>query len=1111
MRQSDALHKWLEQIGLAKYVAATGDDDIQLDGLREVLDTDVIELKITIGPRGRLHVNLEPRLPEDEIDSGRWVQHSQALARPLLIGERRQITVMFCDLVESSEYVKRLELEEWYRLLRRFHSICDVAVKDFGGRVAQYLGDGVLTYFGAGQAHEDDAERGVRAAFKIIESVRAIEVIPPLFVRCGVATGEVMIHGKNDLAVGMTVYRAFRLQEGGTPSQVCVCSTTRELLGSAFAFRALQDSHRGHSLEEPLGWIIGDVHRPVGRFEALRGTVGLTPFVGRDEELSKLLLHWRSACASQGCVVLISGEAGIGKSRLAQVLLSKIGSHYTTLRYQCSPHHTNSAFFPVAEHMAAFAGFSRDDTVPEKLDKLERELAGSPPQRAHSAKVLGSILSLQRQSDILPSPQKLKEQTLDVLVEQVELLSRERPVMLLIEDTHWIDPSTQELLEVLATRLRGWRVMVVVTHRPDYSPEWPADAVVCRIVLERLSPSQTAELIHNVAQNASWSEDLVDRIVARTDGIPLFAEEVTRSVLDTGALGDWGRTAGPHRSVRGEIPIALKSSLVARLDGLPAEKQLLQMAACIGRDFSFGLLSKLSGIQPAKLSQSLGRLADAGIVSIKQAQPDLLYSFKHALLRDVAYDLLLTAQRQRLHGEIAGFLSEDAANGVPIEPELLALHFTNGGKLARAIPCWRAAGELALRRFALAEAIAHFTSGLDALSVLQQSTERDQLELSVRELLNGALIALRGWASIEVNTNASAMLDLARRTGRSESFLMGLYGMWISTLTQGQVKQSLVWPQRLLEQAQRTQEADLKVLGHVGCMISNFYLGNLMEARRHGEAADSMYDPTRADRWVQLTGHDTRSVFLGWASHWMWMFGYPDQALELSERKDAHADRLGYALDIGYALTVGAYVFDYRREPQELARRAARAECLAREHGLSNVSDAMVPQMFGLAHLRSGDLKEGIRLLTKGIAHWNGKGGHTRVPYLRAALAEAHARAGQLEVGLGLIDECIEQVERPGWSERVHFAEILRLKAWMLMQARETQEAELLLRRALHWARQQQAKGWELRAATTLAELMLGDGRREAARELLQPVREFFREGLETPDLVHAAHLLDAA
>ena len=620
-----------------------------------------------------------------------------------------------------------------------------------------------------------------------------------------------------------------------------------------------------------------------------------------------------------------------------------------------------------------------------------------------------------------------------------------------------------------------------------------------------------AELVAKVARNRVLPAEVLEQIVAHTEGVPLFVEELTKSVLESGLLPEGGDQYALQSPVPVlAIPASLRESLLARLDRLAPVKGIIQIGACIGRAFSYELLARISALPNEQLEESLRKLTEAGLVYRRGTPPHATYIFKHALVQDAAYDSLLKSKRQQLHARLAQALEEDFPDRVANEPELLAHHYTQAGNPAAAIPWWREAGELAARRVALQEAVGHFQKGLALIERLPPSSERDGLELSIREPLNATWTGLRGWAAPEVSVNAAAILQLAKSQGKAQSLRIGLWGMWVNTTTQGRVADSLEWAQRLLAEGNQAQDSDLQIFGHGAAMISHFCLGQLLEAQEEGNRVLALYDPQHAGRWMQVTAHDLKTLVGVWSPQWTWMLGYPDQAVQVSEEKDAHARRLGHAFNLGFALTLGAYVFDYRCEPGRLFERVGEADRLEREHSVPFVNQVMVRQVEGLARLRSGQLPQSIASLRRGLENWNRLGGHTRVPYLKSALAEALALQGSLDAALDMIDECLEQIERPGWQERSHLAEVLRLKGWMLMRNGKGEEADTVLRASIDWARQQQAKSWELRSSTTLAQLLLERGQRDAAREVLAPIYNWFTEGFDTHDLTAARALLES-
>jgi class 3 adenylate cyclase len=1034
-------------------------------------------------------------------------------------GERRQLTVMFCDLVGSTALSTVLDPEELRELIQTYRKACDDVIERYDGHVAQYLGDGLMIYFGWPRAHEDAAERGVRAALEIVRTVNAMRAAKPLAVRIGLATGTVVVTGasRNDpagaqTALGDAPNLAARLQGLAGPDEVVIGPATRRLVGDVFALTD-QGEHRLKGIAELVRvWRVDGIRRVEGRFDATHLGKQLTALVGREEELALLLRRWQRARDGDGQVVLIGGEAGIGKSRLCHVLRESIVEPHTALRYQCSAHYTNSALYPIIEQFEFAAGFARDDTTEQRLDKIEALFAGRAERIAESAPLIAALLSLptSRYPSLKLSPVRQKERTLEVLVGQVESLARSGPVLMVFEDLHWVDPTSQELIEALFPKLQGLPVLLIATHRPEYAPPWSGQSNVTSLALRRLERSSVARFVGEMTGGRVLPPEVMEEILSHTDGVPLFVEELTKSVLESGLL----REQGDHYLLQGPlpalaIPTSLRDSLAARLDRLAPVKEIAQIGACIGREFSHELLSSVVMLDGARLEEALDKLVDAGLITRRGIAPDLFYTFKHALVQDAAYDLLLKSRRTQLHASIAQALETGFADEVAHKPELLAHHYTHAGSLAAAIPLWRKAGALAIERVALQEAVAHLQRALGLTDQLSPSPERDSIELTIREQLNAAWAGLRGWAAQEIGVNTAAILQLAESQRNAQSLLLGLWWMWTNTITQGRIAESLPWAQRLLDEGGKAEDVDLQIFGPAAAMVSRFFLGQLSEAREHAERVLALYDPLRAERWIQLTGHDLRTFVGVYSCQWIWMQGEPDRAMRVSDESIAHARTVGHAFNLVWALTFGAYAFAYRHEPERLLERLGAADGLAREQGLAFIHQVSVPQATGLAHLQQGRPIDAIPVLRRGIESWTNVGGRVRVPYLKSVLAEAVALQGDLPAALQLIDECIEQIERPAFQERIWLPEILRLKGWMLTRQGCDEEAEIQLRAGIDCSRQQGAKSWELRGSVTLAALLAGRGQRAAARDLLSPICAWFTEGAGTKDLIEARALLE--
>ena len=1145
---------WLRSAGLAKYAARFEEEEITLEVLPHLTEADLSALGLPIGPRRALLVQLErmraapevlsadpiaspaPRSPPPAPVTPRAPSPSPAAPRASDSGrvllsrapdtlsrgpERRQLSVMFCDLVGSTALAERLDAEDMHTLIQSYRAVCGEIVARYGGHIAQYLGDGWMVYFGWPVAHEDAAERGVRAALEMVRAVGEIHASPRLSVRIGIATGTVVVGEapgleptEARLAIGETPNLAARLQAVAQPDEVVLADTTRRLLGEVFDLSDLGPMMlKGFAAPVQI-WRANGTRRTAGRFSAAHAGAELSSLVGRDAETAQLAGLWQSARRGERSIVAIGGEPGIGKSRLLQGLRRQIREPYEEVHFQCSPFGVDSALSPFVEQLEQAAQLARDDGPERRLDKLEALLVAQGVDAAELAPFLAGLLSLpvDRYPAIRLSPQKRKERTFDAIASLLEARSRRGPLLVLVEDTHWIDPTSDELLQQLFARLAGQRVMFVTTHRPERVPAWLEREGVVSMSLQRLERQQSMRIVLAITEGLALPSEVMEEILARTDGVPLYVEELTKSLLESGLLRRQGETYNLRSSPENfAIPASLRDSLMARLDRLEEHKEIAQIGACFGREFSYRLLERVAPVQGAELERALARIVDAGLAMQEGSPPAASYVFKHALVQDAAYDSLLRSRRKELHASIALALEgELTARTVGVQE--LAHHYTQAGNLDEAIPLWRRAGMLALDRVALREATAHFQRGLGLVGQLTAGPDRDRLEVSIREPLNAAWTGLRGWAAPEVEENARAILRLTEALDAAEiaeSRMLAMWWMWTTIITQGRIADSLEWASRMLAEGERTADADLQLFGHAAMMVQRLLQGDLVASRRETEIVLAGYDPLRAERWIQLTGHDLRTFVEVYACQLTWMLGYPDQARRASDASVEHARTVGHAFNLVWALTFSAYAYAYARDDVGLAAHLDEAEHLAEEQALAFISLVSVPQARGIGAILAGEPARAIELLRRGIEGWTSRGGHVRVPYLKAVLAEATAIDGAPEAALSIIDESLEQIARPGWQEREWLAEALRIRGEILARLGRVEEAERELERSIDFARAQSARSWELRSATALARLLAP---RDAARArgLLGPVLAWFTEGLDTPDLVDARAVLAA-
>jgi class 3 adenylate cyclase/tetratricopeptide (TPR) repeat protein len=1117
---------WLRNLGLEQYDAAFRENGVSAEVLRHLTADDLKELGVAaVGHRRQLLVAIAEL--RDRAPSATRPAENQ-LASPS-VGERRQLTVMFCDLVGSTALSEKLDPEELRSLLHAYRTHCGEVIARYDGFVARYVGDGILTYFGWPSAHEEDAERALRAALEIVHTVKRASSTEALSVRIGIATGPVVVGeqaGAGDqsrLAVGSTPNLAARLQALATADQIVIATSTRRLAGNAFELTDLGE-HDLKGIAEPVhAWRVERALVAESRFDANRGGNTLTPLVGRNEELELLLRHWSQAKDGEGQVVLLSGEPGIGKSRILSALRERLEAQgVQALRFQCSPYYVNSAFWPSVDNFERALKFARDETTDSKLDKLEALIVTQYGRPLADVRFVASILSIpceQRYGPLPMMPQKHKDETLRTLVDLVEAAARQQPSVMLFEDAHWADPTTLEVLDLLIDRVRTVPLLVVLTHRPEFQSRWSEQGHVGALNLSKLTRTQSAAMVSTLTGGKALPAALLEQILTRTDGVPLFVEELTKSILESGELkevGDHYEFAGSARTVT--IPTTLRDSLMARLDRFMPVKEIAQIGASIGREFSYELIAAVAPMPHAQLDAALVQLTESGLAFRRGTPPDAVYTFKHALVQDAAYDSLLKSRRQELHGKIARVIERRFPTVKVTEPELLAHHLTAAGLAEAAFPLWQAAGELALKRLALTEAVAHLNRGLELVATLPWSSERDASELGLRTRLGPAWLMLKGWAAQEVWTSLHPALALAKSLQRHDALAPIFMGLTSNIMTQGRVAEALPWAEEMLDLARANGDPDLLIGGHTVACNCYCWSGEHTKAVEHADKVWDLYDAEKhrhiGDFPRQFSLPDGPSEVAKTAtgisgSISTWILGYSDRALRMNDEKDAHARRRGHPFVLGLALSMGPHELDHRREAEGLRKRAEACERLGRDNSLPMLWAIWAPRLYGLALIREGKPAEGIVPLKASITAWEATGGKVRSPMLKAFLAEAMALAGDLDNALLVIDEAIVQIERPGWEERLYYAEVLRLKGWMLSLKGDPEGAEQNFLASLDWARRQQAKMWELRTSTSLARLWQSQGKRQDAYELLAPVYSWFTEGFDTKDLQEAKALLD--
>jgi len=844
------------------------------------------------------------------------------------------------------------------------------------------------------------------------------------------------------------------------------------------------------------------------RFEALRG-LALSPLVGRDEEIDLLLRRWSLAKAGDGQIVLISGEPGIGKSRLAAALGERLqGEPHLRLRYFCSPYHQDSALFPFIDQLGRASGIARDDTPAARLEKLEALLVRVTPPDEDVA-LLADLLSLPA-SERHPLPnlssQRKKERTLEALIRQLERLARQKPVVMIFEDAQWIDPTSRELLDLTIERVRSLPVLLIVTFRAEFQPPWTGQPQVTMLALSRLDRRDRTALVAQITGGKALPDEVVAQIVDRTDGVPLFVEELTRSVLESGLLRE-----APDRWVLERalppfaIPATLHDSLMARLDRLASMRRVAQIGAAIGREFSYMLLRAVSRLPENELHAALARLVGSELVFQRGTLPEAVYSFKHALVQDAAHSSLLRSSRQQLHAQIATALETHSPELMESQPEIFAQHYAEAGFVEKSVGCWGKAGQRSAARSAMAEAAAQFQKALDQLALLPDNPERQRQELELRSGLGPALIVVKGFAAPETGHTYARARELWEQLGSPLEYLWIPYGYSRYCRAVGMDQAPRLDEDLLCLSSQRYDSAGL-VLGYLSTGRNLMWTGRFASSRSRLEKVLALYDPPSHRSLAHLIGlypQVESQAFLGIV---LFCLGYPDQALARSSAAIAEARRLAHMPSLAHCLAFDARLHSLDGDNAALGERAGELIAVATEQSFPERRGHGVIYR-GWAKVKNGDVAEGTSLLRSGSTGLRATGREAGAPHFMTLLAKACEIAGQTDAAVTLLDDALRIIETLG--QHWFAAEVSRHKGELLLRQGQAEAAEDLYRKALSIAREQEAKLWELRASMSLARLWRDQGRRAEARDFLAPVYGWFTEGFDTPDLREAKALLD--
>ena len=1101
---------WLRGLGLQQYEQAFRENDIDASVLTKLTAEDFVGLGVTsIGHRRKL------------LDA---IAALQGPAPPTALHDsdtgpgRRQLTVMFCDLVGSTELSARLDPEEFREIIGGYNRRCAEVIVKSGGFVARYLGDGVLAYFGYPQAHEDDAERSVRAGLALVGAISKLEdgAGTALRVRVGIATGLVVVGdllGEGAVqetgVVGETPNLAARLQALAEPNTVVIDGNTHRLLGGLFEYRDLGNvSVKGFSNPVPV-WQVTGVSAVDSRFEALRAAT--TPLVGRDEEIDLLMRRWQQAKAGDGCVVLISGEPGIGKSHIVQAILERLsGEPHTRLRYFCSPHHQDSALYPTVTQLERAAGFRREDSVEQKLDKLEAVIAQATNDFGETVPLLAALLSIptgDRYPPLNLSPQKQREKTLRAKVAQVEGLAARRPVLMVFEDVHWSDPTSLELLDLVIDRVPTLPVLMIITFRPDFTPPWAGRSQVTLLSLNRLPPRQRAEIIARVTRGKALPKEIVDQIIDRTDGVPLFIEELTKAVVESGILTDAGdryTVVGPLPQLA--IPTSLNASLLARLDRLAPAREVAQIGAALGRHFLHEMISAVAQMRQQELDDALELLVRAELIFRRGMLPDAEYTFKHALVQDAAYSTLLRSRRQQLHARIASIMESQFPEIVAAQPELVAQHCTEAGLNEKALGYWLRAGQQAVARSANAEALNHLARGLELLKAMPDSTEVRQQEIKLLTTRAVALRIAKGYGSDELLATLVRARGLCQLQGDPQQMFQILFGLWTAMAGRGDWLGARALGEECLTIARKEGKTAMLIEAHRLLGSTAVYMAEHPTAERELREALDLYEPEKHRANVVLYGYDPGTICNGYISWALWLQGKVPEALAASAASIRLAIESQHAPNIALAYGWATFLHLCTHNLDALRSLTPKLIAHCEEHGFPHWL-ALGKIGHGWCLARTGNVADGIEQLRVGIEEFRSLWGGFLVSAWLVCLADVLRIKGEFADAKATLESSLGMIER--FNERLWEAENHRVRGEVARDAGQFPEALIAFDQAINVARNQSARSLELRSANSFAKLLADHGERRKAHDLLAPIYSRFTEGFDMPELKEAKALLD--
>jgi predicted ATPase/class 3 adenylate cyclase len=1103
--------EWLRNFGLGQYEPAFIESAIDFDVLPQLTEYDLEKLGMRLGDRKRFINAINARTLDSPANEVRGSSSDHPATR---VAERRHLTVMICDLVGSTAIATRLDPEEMGAVIDAFQAACARIILAFDGFLADFRGDGIFAYFGYPRAHEDDAERTVRTALDIAAAVARLKTPAeePLSVRIGIATGLVVVGDRGEGAfsdhtvVGDTPSLAARLQVLAEPGTVVIAASTRRLLGDLFQLRDL-GLHKVKGIAEPVAaWAVDGVSASRSRFEATRAA-GVTKFIGRENELDFLLQRQRLASKGEGQIVLMSGEPGIGKSRLVATLEERIADQpHTFLQYQCSPHRANSALFPFIAQLERAIEFKANDTPEERFNRLEAYLAKTSRRVHEVTPLFAALLSIpigDQYPNLPHNPAQQRRRTFAALLDRFESLALQKPILLSFEDVHWADAASLELLDLTVERARQLPILAVLTWRPDFESTWAGLPNVSSLRLSRLDRSNVESIVTNVAGGCALPNEVMNQIVVKTDGNPLFVEELTKAVLEADILvrdSAGYRLDGPLPPLA--IPMTLQDSLMARLDRLAPVKEIGQIGAAIGREFSYSLIREVVGRDDASLKNALAKLEHAELLFRRGEPPEAIYTFKHALVRDAAYESLLKTRRQQLHGQIAHTMEEKFPDIVMSQPEILARHFTEAGIAKSAIDYWLKAGNLALDRSAN-DAVSHLEQGLKLTPAIDDPILRNRSELLLQTSLGKALRATEGWSTESVKHAYTRALELCKHDGLDEYIFPAAFGLWTWNFPRAALGEAQVLAEQLLSIGESADNSVYKVFAHEALGFTLFAQGRFDAAHKELERSLILCEDSKAAAYIDLSAQDPRVHVRSYDAMTLWFLGLPDQALQLCAEARRYADVFRHPFSEAIARAISLRVHQLRGEAAFVVAQADAVIAYCEEHDFVHYV-AMAQILRGWARAQQGEFEKGIAEIREGLEKERATGALVFDSYSLGLLADACIKNKRYEQAFEFLGQAQLRLNKAN-TERFYAAEIYRLLGETHLRSNQNlDQAEHYFSKGLKVSREQKAKSLELRLCLSMCDLYDQKQSGDKYQSELGEIYGSFSEGFDTADLVRA-------